>query len=183
MAFENMVVMGRIVAPYGVFGWLKVLPDTESLDGLLDYKAWWVGKAPNWREVTVEQAKLHNDVLLIKLAGVSDRDAAFAMKGQQIAVPRADLPAPEEGEYYWSDLIGLTVTNNAGIGFGKITQVFETGANDVLVVREEQPTSVKGKDGKLHEEYRERLIPFTNDAVPEVNLQAGTVLVDWDADF
>lgn len=183
MAFENMVVMGRIVAPYGVYGWVKVVPDTEALDGLLDYDAWWVGKDPNWRAVTVEQAKIHNDVLLIKLAGVSDRDQAFSLKGQQVAVPREALPEPDEGEYYWSDLIGLQVTNTQGVVFGKITQVFETGANDVLVVREEQASQVLGKDGKLHEEYRERLIPFTSEAVPDVNLQAGTVLVDWDADF
>lgn len=183
MAFEDMVVMGRIVAPYGVYGWIKIVPDTESLDGLLDYERWWIGKAPHWREVGVEQAKIHNDVLLIKLTGVSDRDAAFALKGQQVAVPRDALPETDEGEYYWSDLIGLQVTNMQGVAFGKITQVFETGANDVLVVREAQPTPVKGKDGKLREEHRERLIPFTNEAVPEVNLQAGTVLVDWDADF
>lgn len=183
MAFENMVVMGRIVAPYGVYGWIKVVPDTEHLDGLLDYEAWWVGKAPNWREVTLEQAKIHNDVLLIKLAGISDRDQAFQLKGQQVAVPREALPETDEGEYYWSDLIGLHVTNMQGVMFGKITQVLETGANDVLVVREEQATTVQGKDGKLHNEHRERLIPFTNDAVPEVNLQAGTVRVDWDADF
>lgn len=183
MAFENMVVMGRIVAPYGVYGWVKVVPDTEYLDGLLDYKAWWIGKAPNWREATVEQAKIHNDVLLIKLAGISDRDLAFSLKGQQIAVPREALPETGEGEYYWSDLIGLSVTNTQGVALGKITQVFETGANDVLVVREEQPVSVKGKDGKVREEYRERLIPFTSEAVPDVNIQAGTVVVDWDADF
>jgi 16S rRNA processing protein RimM len=183
MAFENMVVMGRIVAPYGVYGWVKVVPDTEYLDGLLDYEAWWIGKTPNWREATVEQAKIHNDVLLIKLAGISDRDLAFSLKGQQIAVPREALPETEEGEYYWSDLIGLSVTNTQGVAFGKVTQVFETGANDVLVVREEQPVSVKGKDGKVREEYRERLIPFTSEAVPEVDIKAGTVLVDWDADF
>lgn len=183
MAFENMVVMGRIVAPYGVYGWVKVVPDTEYLDGLLDYDRWWIGKAPNWREVSVEQAKIHNDVLLIKLTGVADRDVAFSLKGQQIAVPREALPETEEGEYYWSDLIGLSVTNTQGVAFGKIKQVFETGANDVLVVREEQPTSVKGKDGKVRVEYRERLIPFTSEAVPEVDIQAGTVLVDWDADF
>ena len=110
-------------------------------------------------------------------------DLAFSLKGQQIAVPREALPEPDEGEYYWSDLIGLSVSNTEGVAFGKITQVFETGANDVLVVREERPTSVKGKDGKMREEYRERLIPFTGDAVPEVNIKAGTVLVDWDADF
>ncbi len=183
MALEQMVVMGRIVAPYGVYGWLKIVPDTEHLDGLLDYERWWLGKGSIWREVSVEQAKLHNDVLLVKLAGINDRDVAFSLKGQQIAVPRDALPEPDEGEYYWSDLIGLQVTNTDGVDFGKITQVFETGANDVLVVRETQATLVKGKDGKLREEYRERLIPFTSEAVPEVNLQAGSVLVDWDSDF
>lgn len=183
MALEQMVVMGRIVAPYGVYGWVKIVPETEYLDGLLNYARWWLGKAPNWREVSVEQAKLHNDVLLVKLTGVNDRDAAFSLKGQQVAVPRKDLPETDEGEYYWSDLIGLQVTNTDGVDFGKITQVLETGANDVLVVRETQATQVQGKDGKLREEYRERLIPFTSEAVPEVNLQAGTVLVDWDADF
>ncbi len=183
MAFEQMVVMGRIVAPYGVYGWLKIVPDTEALDGLLDYDRWWVGKAPDWREVTVEQAKLHNDVLLVKLANINDRDLAFALKGQLIAVPRAALPAPEADEYYWSDLIGLSVHNLQGIAFGRITQVFETGANDVLVVREEHATPVQGKDGKMHAEVRERLIPFTSEAVPEVDLEAGTVLVDWDAEF
>lgn len=183
MALEQMVVMGRIVAPYGVYGWLKIVPDTEYLDGLLDYDRWWLGKAPHWREVAVEQAKLHNDVLLVKLADIGDRDQALALKGQQIAVPRAALPAPEAGEYYWSDLIGLKVSNLQGVDFGTIVQVFETGANDVLVVREAKLSPVINKTGSTGEAVRERLIPFTDEAVPEVNLQAGTVLVDWDADF
>ena len=169
MAFENMVVMGRIVAPYGVYGWVKVVPDTEYLDGLLDYEAWWIGKAPNWRETTVEQAKIHNDVLLIKLAGISDRDLAFSLKGQQIAVPREALPETEEGEYYWSDLIGLSVTNMQDVAFGKITQVFETGANDVLVV---------------HDGTRERMIPFVpGQWVDRVDPAAGCIVVDWDPAF
>ena len=93
---ENLVVMGRIVAPYGVFGWLKVVPDTETMDSLFDYDTWWLGKDDNWRELNVVEAKIHNDVLVVKLQGIDDRDAAFACKGKQIAVPRDALPEAAE---------------------------------------------------------------------------------------
>ena len=169
---SSMVVMGRIVAPYGVYGWLKVLPDTEALDGLFDYDTWWIGKQDNWREVVVEQAKIHNDVLVVKLAEVDDRDQAFACKGLQVAVPREALPEPEDNEYYWSDLIGLAVKNQQGVDFGYVTDVFETGANDVLVV----------KTGKENGNI-ERLIPFIDQVVLAVDVSAKTMLVDWDADF
>lgn len=169
---SNMVVMGRIVAPYGVFGWLKVVPDTEAFDGLFDYDTWWLGKDDDWREYQVETAKVHNDVLVVKLAGIDDRDAAFACKGKQVAVPRYLLPAPDENEYYWSDLIGLNVKNQQGIDFGAIVDVFETGANDVLVI--------KKADTPKNEE---KLLPFIAAVVLDVDLEAKTMLVDWDEDF
>ena len=177
-----MVVMGRVVAPYGVFGWLKVLPDTEAIDGLFDYDTWWLGKDDNWREMVVETAKIHNDVIVVKLEGIDDRDAAFACKGKQIAVPRAQLPEPEENEYYWSDLIGLQVKNLQGVDFGVIEDVFETGANDVLVVKN---TTVKDAAIKdiAKETQQERLLPFIATVVIKVDLEAKTMLVDWDEDF
>lgn len=183
-----MVVMGRVVAPYGVFGWLKVIPDTEAFDGLFDYDTWWVGKGNDWRELEVETAKIHNDVILVKLAGINDRDAAFACKGKQIAVPRALLPEPDENEYYWSDLIGLRVKNLQGVDFGVITDVFETGANDVIVVKPDQLKSGKMEqeapaDKAAKEKLQERLLPFIASVVLEVDLAAKTMLVDWDPDF
>ena len=164
--------MGRIVAPYGVFGWLKVVPDTEAFDGLFDYDSWWLGKGDDWREYEVETAKVHNDVLVVKLAGIDDRDAAFACKGKQVAVPREQLPEPGDNEYYWSDLIGLNVKNQQGVDFGSIIDVFETGANDVLVVKKD--------DAPKNEE---KLLPFIAAVVLEVDLEAKTMLVDWDEEF
>ncbi|MFM9834895.1 MAG: ribosome maturation factor RimM [Methylophilaceae bacterium] len=169
---KDLVVMGRIVAPYGVFGWLKIIPDTEVFDTLLDYKTWWIGKDTEWRELKLESAKIHNDVLLVKLNGIDERDGAFACKGKQVAVPRASLPALENEEYYWSDLIGLDVKNLQDVEFGNITDVLETGANDVIVV--------SGQDAKGK---RERLIPFTAQTILDVSLEKQTMLVDWDADF
>ena len=180
MANTDMVVMGRIVAPYGVFGWLKVVPDTEAFDGLFDYDTWWLGKGNDWRELLVETAKVHNDVLVVKLKGIDDRDAAMACKGKQIAVPRSQLPEPEDDAYYWSDLIGLRVKNKQAVDFGCIVDVFETGANDVIVVQADEtaPDSEQTKS-----KPQERLLPFVADVVLEVDLPNKTMLVDWDADF
>ena len=162
-----MVIMGRIVAPYGIYGWLKVQPDTEALDGLADYDVWWLGDEGQWRKFELEAVKLHGKVLLAKLKGVADRDAAFALKGSRIAVPREELPAAGENEYYWTDLIGLRVINLQQVDLGEVTDVFETGANDVLVVQGE----------------RERLLPFVAQVVLEVDFAAGAMQVDWDAEF
>lgn len=189
-----MVVMGRVVAPYGVYGWLKVLPDTESIDGLFDYETWWLGKGDEWREMTVEAAKIHNDVIVVKLAGINDRDAAFACKGKQVAVPRAELPEPEENEYYWTDLMGLHVKNVQGIELGVIDDILETGANDVLVVKggaakadaaenASAAQSGKAKAPVKKAKAQERLVPFIASVVLEVDLEAKTMLVDWDPDF
>jgi 16S rRNA processing protein RimM len=148
------------------------VPDTEAFDGLFDYDTWWLGKGDDWREYQVETAKVHNDVLVVKLVGIDDRDAAFACKGKQVAVPREQLPEPDDNEYYWSDLIGLNVKNQQGVDFGSIIDVFETGANDVLVVKRD--------DAPKNEE---RLLPFIAAVVLEVDLEAKTMLVDWDEDF
>lgn len=179
--------MGRVVAPYGVFGWLKIVPDTEAFDGLFDYDTWWLGKGDDWRELAVESAKTHNDVLVVKLKGIDDRDAALACKGKQIAVPRDQLPDAEENEYYWSDLIGVRVKNKQEVDFGLIVDVFETGANDVIAVRadavkQEVSAEKPAKEAKK-EKPQERLLPFTADVVLEVDLATKTMLVDWDADF
>ncbi|MDP1658165.1 MAG: ribosome maturation factor RimM [Methylotenera sp.] len=182
-----MVVMGRIVAPYGVFGWLKVVPDTEAFDGLFDYDNWWLGKGDDWREMVVETAKVHNDVIVVKLKGIDDRDAALACKGKQIAVPRDQLPDAEENEYYWSDLIGLRVKNKQDVDFGLIVDVFETGANDVLVVKPDVVKVELVKEASSKEAAKakqdERLLPFIESVVLDVDLKEKAMLVDWDADF
>lgn len=179
-----MVVMGRIVAPYGVFGWLKIVPDTEAFDGLFDYETWWLGKGDDWREMVVETAKTHNDVLVVKLKGIDDRDAALACKGKLIAVPREQLPEAEEDEYYWSDLIGIRVKNKQDVDFGLIVDVFETGANDVIAVRADAVRQDVGADKAVAKEKPiERLLPFIDAVVLEVDIAAKTMLVDWDADF
>ncbi len=179
-AVGNMVVMGRIVAPYGIFGWLKVQPSTEAIDSLLDYPDWWLGRDDNstqpgirntpWQKYKVETVKLHVDTLLVKLQGINDRDAALAFKSKHVAIPREQFPETGDNEYYWSDLIGLSVINQQDVAFGLITEVFETGANDVIVIKD-------ASSGK------ERLIPFSAQSVLNVDLAGKTMLVDWPVEW
>lgn len=159
--------MGRVAAPYAVKGWIKVQTFTEHLDSLLDYPAWWLGKAGKWHVAEVIEARMHGQTLLAHLAGLDDRDAAEALNGYEIAVPRAELPPADEGEYYWSDLIGFQVVNLAGDTLGRLEGFLETGAQDVM--------RVKGD--------KEFLIPFTAPIVDAVQPEARRVVVDWGLDY
>lgn len=163
-----MVVMGKVVAAQGIQGWVKVQTFTEYLDSLLDYDTWYVGNEQAWRPLQVLEADVHGKVLVAKLEGIVDRSAAEKYKGLLIAVPRDSLPEQEEGEYYWSDLVGLSVESLAGEAFGTVDSLLETGANDVLVV--------KGERG-------ETLIPFIASVIQQVDLKKKTIRVDWSADY
>lgn len=160
--------MGRVAAPYAVRGWIKVQPFTEYLDSLFDYPVWRLGKAGRWREYAVLEAKLHGQYLLAQLDGVNDRDAAEALQGHEVAVAREELPPAEDDAYYWDDLIGLDVVNLAGEPLGRVVEMLETGAHDIMRVV---------ADGK------ERLIPFTDPIVGKVDVAAGRIEVDWGADW
>ncbi|MBI5329254.1 MAG: ribosome maturation factor RimM [Betaproteobacteria bacterium] len=159
--------MGRIVAPYAVKGWVRIHPFTEYLDSLLDYDVWWLGKPGAWREFRMVDGKVHGQYLLAELDGVGDRTAAEALQGLEIAVKRDEFPEIEADEYYWDDLIGLEVVNAEGVVLGKVQGLLETGAHDVLKVMGE----------------RERLIPFVEAYVREVDKAARRIQVDWGADW
>lgn len=165
----SMVIMGRIAAAQGIRGWVKIQPYTEYIDSLLDYKSWWIGHEHGpWREVKVQHCELHNKTLAAQLPGCPDRNSAEKLKGLLIAVPRSSLPENTGDEYYWSDLIGLAVENEAGEKLGTVANLLETGANQVL--------SVTGGTGEI-------LIPFVATAIKQVDLKNRTILVDWSADY
>lgn len=162
-----MVVMGRVSAPYGVKGWIKVHSYTESVDSLLDFPVWWLGDGTTWRESRVIEAALHGGSVVARLDASGDRNAAQALQGLQIALPRSSLPQAAEDEYYWLDLIGLRVIGQEGVELGTVESVIETGANDVLEVKGEA----------------KHLIPFVSDYIVDVDLKNGLIRADWGADY
>jgi len=163
--------MGRVVAPYGIKGWIKIQPFTQQPRDLLDYPNWQVGRENTWQDWAVESAKVHGAAIVAQLAGITDRDQAAGLQGMRIAVSRDDFPEPAADEIYWADLIGLKVVNVAGETLGTVSSVFETGANDVLVV-----------EGGM-ESGRERLLPYIASVIRQVDAAGGTITVDWDAEY
>lgn len=163
-----MVVMGKVVAAQGLQGWIKIQVYTEYPDSLLDYDTWYLADGQSWQPRKVVEANVHGKVLVAKLQDIADRTAAEKYKGLLVAVPREQLPPAEEDEYYWSDLIGLAVENQAGDKLGAVESLLETGANDVLVVR--------GEQGEL-------LIPFIASVIRQVNMKDRMIRVDWQADY
>lgn len=161
------MVLGQIVAPYGVKGWVKVEPFTEKVGTLLDHSPWWLAAHETWRPVELEAGKLHGAVLVAKLAGIETPEAALTLRRVEVGVPRSALPQEADGEYYWADLEGMTVTNAEGVELGRVDSLMDNGAHGILVVRGE----------------RERLIPFVPAHVIEVDRDARRILVDWGADY
>ena len=161
--------MGRIVAPYGVKGWVRVEPYGSVPDSLKAYPAWWVGRNGDWHEVKVAECVLqHGASLVARIEGCMERDAALALKGSEIALERAALPQSADNEFYWADLVGLRGVNLKDEELGAVAELFENGAHPVMRV-------VAGET--------ERLLPFVGQVVRQVEMAEGRIRVEWELDW
>jgi len=166
---DRRILLGKIVALFGVDGWVKVESYTEPRMRIFKYLPWCLKTQAGETQIAQVQGRAHGQGLVALLPQVEDRNAAQAWIGAEVWVQRSALPKAKRGEYYWADLEGLDVVNLDGVAFGKVSHLFSTGANDVIVVR----------DGG-----RERLIPFVlKQFVTEINLDSARITVDWDPDF
>ena len=166
---ERMITVGRLHGAFGVRGEVKLESFTDPLRAIGQYQPWTLRDARGGeRACEGVRVREGGKGLIATMPGIDDKDAADALRGAEILVPRSALPPPADGEYYWVDLEGLRVVNLEGADFGTVSHLFSTGANDVLVAHGE----------------RERMIPFVlPDYIRGVDFDAGVVTVDWDADF
>lgn len=162
-----MVVVGRFGPPFGIKGWLNVISYTDPATNLVDYRPWFVERDGAWTQLDVNAIRPHRSGFVVQVDDVCDRDVALRYAGRAIGVDDSTLPEADEGEFYWKDLIGLSVVDARGKVLGTVDGLIETGANDVLVVR---------ADG------RETLIPFVDAFVSHVDLAARRIDVDWPTD-
>jgi 16S rRNA processing protein RimM len=161
--------MGRIVAPYGLKGWVRIEPYSTDPDGLSAYPNVWVGKDGDWRELKLAQSVVqHGDSLVARFEGCIERDAALALKGSELAVEREALPQNAQDEFYWVDLVGLKVVNLLHEELGTVAELFDNGAHPVMRV----------VDGET-----ERLLPFIEQVVRKVELAEGRIHVEWELDW
>ncbi|MCW8828882.1 MAG: ribosome maturation factor RimM [Gammaproteobacteria bacterium] len=166
---DDYIVVGRIAGLYGVRGWVKVYSHTQPRENILNYATWYLERGGSWQPFTLEAGRTQGKGVVAKLEGCSDRDAAAELMTSTVAIHREQLPGAAAGEYYWADLQGLRVRNLDGVELGEVSHLLETGANDVLVVKQ-------GSE--------ERLIPFVQGQfVTDIDLEQGEMTVDWDPDF
>ena len=165
---EELISVGKISGIFGVRGWIKVYSYTEPRENILTYSPWVLKKGKESKQVKVIDGHRQGKTLVACLDGLDDRDRAAELNGWEILIRPEQLPKARDGEYYWSDLIGLKVETVDGVVLGVVKQMLETGANDVVVVAGE----------------RERLIPFLQQhTIVKIDLAAGLMVVDWEPDF
>ncbi|MGD8783682.1 MAG: ribosome maturation factor RimM [Thioalkalispiraceae bacterium] len=166
---SHPVIVGNVAGVFGIKGWIKVRSETEPLTNILQYSPWYLNKNGEWLRYELVEGQRHNKGLIAHLQGCDDRDQAASLVGFQIAIDRSQLPPPGEGEFYWSDLIGLQVINRQGRIVGEIRGLLPTGAHDVLVIQNGE---------------NEILIPYVVDHyIDNVDLDEGKVYVDWEWDL
>lgn len=164
----SLIVIGKIVGVYGIKGWLKILSFTRPRENIFNYGPWLVKQNNEWLEIQLLEGKPQGKGLVASIEGITDRNEATALVSSEIAIDRGQLPAAEEGEYYWHDLINMQVINQKNDVLGVVKELLETGANDVLVVEADK---------------QRYLIPYVHDVyIKDVDTEQGVIQVDWQSD-
>ena len=183
----DAIELGRFQEAWGLKGWLHILPHSADTEALFASTEWFL-QPPEARfargfsafsgcvTAKIAEIKIHADGVVARIEGVDDRNAAEALKGVRIYVPRSAFPATPEGEYYWVDLIGLDVVNREGVHMGIVRDLLTTGPNSVLVL--EYTETVDGA-----ERIAERMIPFVSAYVDNVDQSTRRITVDWQLDY
>jgi 16S rRNA processing protein RimM len=133
---DELIPVGKITGTHGIKGFLKVYSYSGNLQSLQSAGIVFLkGKDGMTRELAVTSVAAHAGGFILSLANYSDINQVQPLLGSELCLKLSQLPVPEEDEYYWRDLIGLTVQTDLGIELGIIVDIFETGSNDIYVVR------------------------------------------------
>ncbi len=170
----DLVLVGYVSGAYGIHGWVRVKPYSADADALLNVRTWWFDK-PELRDLEMLQSKVHGGDVVAQLVGVAGRDAAEALKGASVQIPRSHFPALGKDEFYWVDLIGLAVENLQGEQLGEVIDMMDNGAHPILRV----VPQAAGPDIKP----QEILIPFVERFVQTVDQKTKKIVVDWGLDY
>ncbi|MGP4713988.1 ribosome maturation factor RimM [uncultured Psychrobacter sp.] len=170
---DTLMKIGQLKKPYGIKGWLWVFSDTDERTAIFDMQPWWMKTAAGMKPLTVKAWREQGSGLVAQFEQVPDRNVAETMNGVTLWVEQNVLPETSDDEHYWSDLVGLRVTNEQNEYLGDIAEMFETGAHDIM--------RVAATSASLDSE--ERLIPWHKQTVLQVDTTAKTVVVAWPSDY
>jgi 16S rRNA processing protein RimM len=164
---DDLIAIGHVLGAHGVRGQVRVFSHTSPRENIVTFSPWILHQGDERIEVAVKGKKQGKNVLA-SLQNVANRDQAEALTGARILIHRDQLPQLDDGDFYWSQLVGLKVRNLQDVELGAVDHMLETGANDVMVVQGD----------------RQRLIPYViDDVVKSVDLEQQQVMVDWLEDY
>lgn len=165
---SDWVTVGRFGRPRGIKGFVKVISFTHPLENILMYQPWHAYIKGQWQPLAIKKAVTEHKFAFVQIEGFLERELAATLTNVDIAIKREQLPDLAPGEYYWHQLIGMTVVDVAGVVLGTVAEIIATGANDVLVV-----------DGE-----KRHLIPYVPEKyIIKVDESSSNIIVDWDVDF
>jgi 16S rRNA processing protein RimM len=176
---DDLIPVGRILDAWGIKGGLKVQAYSTDADALFSAKCWYLkstGPKTGQSVLAVRSVREQGEGIVATAEGVDDRNAAEALRGHEIHVPRSAFPRTPDGEYYWIDLIGLDVVNREAQPLGRVIGLIDTGPHAVLRIL---PPGVE----EPAKPDQERLIPFVANFIDNVSLEARQITVDWGLDF
>tara|TARA_B100000586_G_scaffold24388_1_gene16051 strand:+ start:112 stop:627 length:516 start_codon:yes stop_codon:yes gene_type:complete len=166
MEDDKKIYLGKITGVHGIKGWLKIQSFSSPPENILNYPSWIITNKGEEDFYSIEQGRKQNNKIVVKLEKIDDRNTAESLINSKIQILRSDLPKLSNENYYWSDLVGLSVLNSEETVIGKIESLIETGANDVMVI-------ITLKDERI-------LIPFVmHEIIKEVNVELSYIKIDW----
>ena len=166
MEDDKKIYLGKITGVHGIKGWLKIQSFSSPPENILNYPSWIINNQGEEDFYSIEQGRKQNNKIVVKLENIDDRNTAESLINSKIQILRSDLPKLSNENYYWSDLVGLSVLSSEEKVIGKIESLIETGANDVMVI-------ITLKDERI-------LIPFVmHEIIKEVNVELNYIKIDW----
>lgn len=163
---SKKIMIGRFGAPFGVRGWIKVQSFTDPLSNILKYQPWLMKQGDHWQPIAISASKVRAQDIIVKLQACDNPETARYYTNINIATERDQLPVAMPGTFYWADLIGLWVITQTGHKLGKVVELQETGANQILIVQDQQK--------------KEHWLPFVSQVILQVDLVTQKIIVDWE---
>ena len=155
--------VGQIVNTFGIKGQVKVVPFTNDIERFDELRKVYIVNRKNRKEVEIENVKYHKNMVLLKFKGLDKIEDVEIFKNCYLEIDRKDGKTLEEGEYYIIDLIGLDVYTDEGTHLGKVDDIYNTGSNDIYVVKDELGKQI--------------LLPYIDDVIKEINLESHKIIV------
>lgn len=163
---QDFVICGRFGSTHGVRGAIKVFSETDPAEALLDYQPWWVQTNEGWQELTYTDPKVAAKYLLVTPKGCTDCDMARRYTNQHIAIKRDQFPDPEDGTYYWSDIIGCQVINHDQTLLGSVVDIYDQSGTDIFVIEDSNKNRTQ--------------IPHLEQYIKQIDIPNQTIAAHWE---